>query len=216
MKRQIKGKEIVKDLRAGMADWELQVKYRLSPKELRSVFTNLVDREAITHEELYGISPFYKEAVDGFKERRHYRADLPVYVPVHDVETAAIGVLRDISETGFRVAGLEATLGQVKSFLIPVEMFVPGDPVLVTAECKWVETKGRHKVYTVAGFEIIDAPERVRTTLRALTEIVSLGCKTGERQVFDREDSPTNEQLIKKKTKSYHNLRNASKRHFRC
>jgi PilZ domain len=185
MKRQVKGKEMIKDLRSGMADWELQVKYRLSLKELRSVFNNLVDRDAITHEELYSISPFYKEATDGFKERQYCRADLPVYVPVQDVETAAIGVLRDISETGFRVAGLEATIGQVKSFLIPVEMFVPGDPMLVTAECKWVDIKGRHKVYTVAGYEIVDAPERVRTALREFTETVSLGCKPGQGQVFD-------------------------------
>ena len=185
MKRQVKGKEIVKDLRSGMADWELQVKYRLSPKELRSVFNNLVDRDAITHEELYDISPFYKEAMDGFKKRQHCRADLPVYVPIHDVETAAVGVLRDISETGFRVAGLETTVGQVKSFLIPVEMFVRGDPLLVTAECKWVEIKGRHKVYAVAGFEIVDAPERVKTALREFTETISLGCKPGQWQAFD-------------------------------
>ncbi len=185
MKRQIKAKDIVKDLRSGMADWELQVKYRLSPKGLRAVFMNLVERNAITQTEIYDISPFYREAIDGFKERKHPRADLPVYVPVHDVETAAIGVLRDISETGFRVAGLEATIGQVKSFLIPVEMFLAGDPMLVTAECKWVETKGRHKVYTVAGYEIIDAPERVKAALREFTQIVALGGKTGEWQLFD-------------------------------
>ncbi|MBI4962354.1 MAG: PilZ domain-containing protein [Desulfomonile tiedjei] len=185
MKRQIKGRDLIKDVRAGMADWELQVKYRLSPKDLRAAFNNLVAREAITHDELYQISPFYKDAADGFKERRHCRADLPVYVPVHDVDTAAIGVLRDVSETGFRVAGLEATIGQVKTFLLPVETFISADPLVITAECKWIETKGRHKVYTVAGFEIIDIPDKVQAILREFTELISLGCKTGEWQEFD-------------------------------
>ena len=163
-----------------MPDWELQVKYRLSPKDLRTVFNNLLARNVITHAELYETSPFYRETTDGFRERKHCRADLPVYVPVHDIETAGIGVLRDVSETGFRVAGLETSIGQVRTFLIPLETFISADPVVITAECKWVETKGRHKVYTVAGFEILDIPETVKATLRGFTEMVSLGRRTDE------------------------------------
>jgi hypothetical protein len=180
MKRQVKGKDVIKDLRSGMADWELQVKYRLSPRELRTVFRNLVDRNAITHTELYENSSFYREATDGFKERKHCRADLPVYVPVTDLGTLAVGVLRDISETGFRVAGMEASVGQIKTVEIPVNMFIPAEPLLISAKCKWVETKGRHRVYTVAGFEITDASEKVGAILREFTDFISLSSKTGE------------------------------------
>jgi len=180
MKRQIKGKDIIEDLRSGMADWELQVKYRLSPKALRTVFGALVQRSAITHSELYETSPFYREATDGFKARKHCRADLPVYVPVTDLGTLALGVLRDISVKGLRVAGVEASVGEIRMFQIPVNMFIQADPLLITAQCRWVETKGRHKVYTVAGFHISDISETVGATLRDFTSFISLRCKTDD------------------------------------
>ena len=66
-----------------------------------------------------------------------------VHVPIYDIGSGAIGVLRDISETGLRVAGIESKVGQVKTFQIPIDMFMQADPLLIIAECKWVEIKGK-------------------------------------------------------------------------
>ncbi len=165
-KRQINGKDILKDLRSGMVAWELQVKYKLSAKSLQAIFKKLVERNAISHSELYELSSFYKERIDRRRERAYPRADLGVYAPIYDVGSGAIGVLRDISETGLRVAGIKSSVGQATTFQIPIDMFIHAEPLLIIAECKWVKIKGRRRKYPVAGFEIMDLPEADRDVLR--------------------------------------------------
>lgn len=165
-KRQIKGKGILDDLRLGMAAWELQVRYKLSAKSLQAIFKKLVERNAISHSELYELSSFYKERIDRRRERAFPRADLGVYLPIYDIGSGAIGVLRDISETGLRVAGIGSNVGQATTFQIPIDMFIHAEPLLIIAECKWVEIKGRRRKYPVAGFEIMDLPEKDREVLR--------------------------------------------------
>ncbi len=178
-KRQINGLDILNDLRSGMAGWELQVKYKLSGKSLQAIFKKLVERDAISHSELYELSSFYKERIDRRRERGYPRADLGVYVPIYDIGSGAIGVLRDISETGLRVAGIESSVGQAKTFQIPIDMFMQSEPLLMIAECKWIETKGRRKRYFVAGFEIIDLPERDSQILRNFIKFLLLS-ESGE------------------------------------
>ena len=113
-----------------------------------------------------GLPPDYVP-LDKLKEsRRCPRARLSTRVPVYDLGTGSSGILRDISVTGIRVAGLAASVGQVGKFQIPIDMFMQADPLLVAAECKWAERKGNMKEYIVAGFEIIDLPANDRNTLQ--------------------------------------------------
>jgi PilZ domain len=179
-KRQINGRAIINDLRSGMADWELQVKYKLSSLALENIFKKLVAANAISHAELYESSPFYKDRTDGIKPRAHCRADLPLYVPVRDMESSTTGVLRDISEKGLRVAGIEASVGQVKTLQVPVDLFVQAAPLLIKAECKWVEAKGKITPYAVAGFEVVALSGSDRKLLREFTRLLSLNCNTGD------------------------------------
>ena len=95
------------------------------------------------------------------------------------MEASATGILRDISEKGLRVAGIESSVGQVKTLQIPIDMFMQTDPLLIIAECKWVETKGKNKRYPVAGFEIMDLSERDRKVLRDFMGLLVLG-ESGE------------------------------------
>ena len=68
-KRQINGRDILSDLRSGMGDSELQVKYKLSTKALQSIFKQLVACKAISHSELYEISSFYRDRIDHIRGR---------------------------------------------------------------------------------------------------------------------------------------------------
>jgi PilZ domain len=179
-KRQIRGSDVISDLRSGMADWELQVKYKLSLQALEKIFKKLVASKAISHAELYKSSPFYKERADSIKPRAHCRADLPLYVPVRDAQDSKTGVLRDISEKGLRVAGIEATVGQVKMFEVPVDLFVKSPPLQIKAECKWAEEKGKITPYTVAGFEVVGLSEGDTKLLGEFTRLLSLECRTGD------------------------------------
>ena len=165
-KRQINGRNIIDDLRSGMTDRELQVKHRLSTSGLCTIYEKLVDRGAISHSELSEWSQLYSLRTH-YKELRSYpRADLTIEVPIYDLGTGSIGILRDISEKGMRVAGIDASVGQARTFQIPIEMFMEADPLLIIAECKWTKPKGTLKEYVVAGFEIIDLPANDRNTLQ--------------------------------------------------
>ncbi len=50
-KRKIKASEIVRDIRAGLTDFELMKKYQLSSKGLKSVMEKLLQAKAITQAE---------------------------------------------------------------------------------------------------------------------------------------------------------------------
>jgi hypothetical protein len=177
--RQINGRQVVNDLRSGMSEEELQAKYQLSAKGLQSIFEKLVDRDAISHAELCERSLLYKGTTDLTKVRKYRRVDLKIRVEIYDVNASATGILRDISEKGLRVAGIESSVGQVKTLQIPIDMFMQADPLLVIVECKWIETKGKTKRYPVAGFEIMDLSERDRKALRDFMGVLVLG-ESGE------------------------------------
>ena len=68
-KRKINGKLILGDVRSGMTDRELQVKYRLSANGLCMIFEKLVARQAVNHNELCKKSALYTARVCHKQER---------------------------------------------------------------------------------------------------------------------------------------------------
>ncbi len=178
-KRQLNGRHILNDLRSGMGDSGLQEKYKISRKSLQTIFKKLVACKAVSHSELYQRSPSYRDRIDRIREREHPRADLAVRVPIYDIGSGARGVLRDISETGLRVAGIECIVGQTKAFQIPIDMFMQAEPLLVIAECKWTDVIGMHRTYPVAGFAIMDLSETDRLVLRNFIQFL-LDSDSGE------------------------------------
>jgi hypothetical protein len=175
-RRQLNGRKVINDLRSGASDWDLRVKYKLSCNSLQTVFEKLVAYGAISHSELCNRSPVYKETTERKWSRKDRRVDLniPVPVPIYDMETLSAGLLRDVSEIGLRVAGIESSVGQVKTFQIPVNVFMQTDPVFMVAECKWVELRGKNKELFVAGFEIIDLSDKDRKALRQFMGLLVL------------------------------------------
>jgi len=183
-KRQINGRHVINDLRSGMGDSELQAKYELSPKALQSILDKLVAHNAISHSELCERSSLYKGTTELTRVRKFRRVDLNIPVEIYDVEASATGILRDISEKGLRVAGIGANVGQAKTFQIPIDMFMQTDPLLIVAECKWVETQGKVKRHPVAGFEIKDLSDRDRKSIKDFMGLLVLG-ESGEWKTID-------------------------------
>jgi hypothetical protein len=184
MKRQVSGRDIVNDLRSGMGDQELIEKHGLSENSLHIIFRKLMTLNAITHSELCEMSKSYRERSARIRKRKDPRAELTVRVPIYDLESAATGILRDISENGLRVAGIEVRVGQAKTFQIPIDMYVESDPLLVVAECKWVEMRRGGKEYVVAGFEIMDLSQSDSQILRNFIGCLLLS-ESGQWQTID-------------------------------
>ena len=181
-RKSISAKECVHDIRSKMSDDEIGEKYQISSKHLKKIFRVLVDSRAISHSELYALSPLYRKACDDIQSRRKPRIDLTVRLPIYEVGSSTKGIVRDISEKGFRVAGISSVPGETKAFQLPVEMFIGFDPLLLVAKCIWVETKGKHIAYPVAGYEIKNISEHDLEALRKLVHLLILS-KSGEWKV---------------------------------
>lgn len=184
MKRQINGREIAQDLRSGMDDQELREKYALSANALQTIFKKLMTVKAISHSELYERSASYRESIERVRKRKYPRAELNIRVPIYELGTGAKGILRDISEEGLRIAGIEARVGQAKTLQIPVDTCLESNPLLVMAECKWVEIRGGGKEYFVAGFQIMDLTESDSEILRNFIGYL-LFSESGQWQTID-------------------------------
>ncbi|MBI5569439.1 MAG: PilZ domain-containing protein [Desulfomonile tiedjei] len=150
--RQVSLKDIIHDIRSGMGDIDLQRKYDLSAKSFLRLVERLVDTEALSPEEAQGVSS--QEMAEKPARGQSRRAHLKVPVPIYDVSSSAVGLLRDISKDGFRVAGIPVAVGDLRSFRIPVDLYMNAEPLVVTGECRWVEARGQGHNYVVAGFQV--------------------------------------------------------------
>ncbi len=156
MKHKISAKSMREDIRSGLSETDLMAKHHLSPKGLQSLFRKLVEAKIIKHADLYNRFASYRKRTDQLKRRKARRAELSVPLPVHDVGSTSFGILRDISLTGLRVAGIKYKVGDVRTFQLPIDVFMNADPLLVIAKCQWVSEKGNKRKYFVAGFELVD------------------------------------------------------------
>jgi hypothetical protein len=179
MKKRISVKAFVADIRSGAQDAELMAKYDLPPHGLYGLLRKLLDSKAVSHSELYQSSALYRERIDNINRRQTPRAGLSVSLPIYDLDSSSFGVVRDISETGFRIAGIRTDVGEIKKFQLPLDTLMNTSPPLFVAKCRWVAEKGDKERYWVAGFELINLSEADRSILRNFINFLILS-KSGE------------------------------------
>jgi hypothetical protein len=173
-KRVLKARDLINDIRGGMGDAELMKKYHLSSLGLQSAFDKLIEAGAIQLQEIYGRSPEDDNTVglEGLRELpRHY---LAVVVPIFEPTRPEIrGTLRDITEQGIGVRGIEARIGEIKSLVIPCGKYLKTEHIWFEAECIWA---GKRKPggETAGGFQITKISETDLDNLRQMIRLLSL------------------------------------------
>jgi hypothetical protein len=179
MKRRINAKSMLKDIGSGLNEIDLMAKHNLSPDGLLRLFRELVKAKIVTHQDLYKRFAWYQEKADQIKQRRARRASLSLRLPIYDILLRRFGILRDISVTGLRVAGIEYRVGAVTTFHLPTDHFMNLDSLLVIAECRWVSEKKQKNRRLMAGFELMDlSPADLRVLQRFINHV--LLSKSGE------------------------------------
>ena len=173
-KRRIRTAECAQSIRSGTSDDELMEKYGLTVSQLHKVYSKLLEVRAISQDELYATSELYRKRVDELRARAARRVELGVPLWIYEVRSARGGLVRDISETGLRVAGIKSDIGEEKVFQLPLDMFFSLDPLLFTARCMWLETKGKNVQYCVGGYEIADISSTDRDILKKLIGMLLL------------------------------------------
>jgi hypothetical protein len=174
-KRIIQAGDIVKDVRAGMTDADLMAKYGLSAKGLESAFTKLLNSRILTVGEIYGQRRSGQDTViiDDVRELpRHFLSmTLPIYEPTNPEHR---GRIRDVTEKGVGISGIQARIGEVKSFAIGCRPFLDVDNIWLEAECRWINS-GKKIEEWYGGFQITKISPRDLRSLRELIRLLSLG-----------------------------------------
>ncbi len=182
-RRQIPKKECAALLRMGMNDEHLMERYQLSSKGLKKLYQALIQSKTVGEEELYKQSALFRKQVDHLRARDARRVDLNLPLWVYEVESSRKGLVRDISETGMRVAGIASFVGETKNFRLPVDMFIGSDQLVFSARCVWVETTGKRFEYSIVGYRIAKIAPSDREVLRKLVGMLVLS-GSGEWSTF--------------------------------
>jgi hypothetical protein len=187
-KQIIEAKNIVRDIRSGMSDAELMKKYKLSSKGLQSAFQKLIDNRIMTVREIYGQrdSESGEDTMIIYDMRQLPRYLLAVVVPVYDeARPDQTGILRDVTEGGLGITGIEARIGEVKSLIISCGEFIDVKDLSMEAECRWINPDESDDRWQ-AGFQIRKISRENLESLRRL-----IGTLTLDTRFMSEGDDPT-------------------------
>jgi hypothetical protein len=115
-----------------------------------------VDSGSVMSADLSGRSISYHDSVTLKNVRGSVRA-LPILsVGIHErIDPQIIGRIRDLSEVGVGVRGLEAMVDESKNLVVVPDEFLEIEPFSFEGKCRWSRVGGQGKTCN-AGFEITD------------------------------------------------------------
>jgi len=154
-KRSIKARDIINDIRGGMNVSAIMTKYRLTIKGLRTAFQQLVQGSALSKEELNDLKSLRDAAVKGLRQLQRYPIKSPIKI-FDGGDPFKGGVVKDISEKGVCIQGIEGHVGDVKNFIIRLGSLGAGSTIVFEARCRWVKKGMTSGKTELAGFEITD------------------------------------------------------------
>ncbi len=169
----ISAKEAVAAIRSGVDDLALMRKYGISAKGLASLFRKLLDSGRITPEEMY--ANVGRSAGSGTYELvrewpRHY---ITVPLPVFEIDRPDDKyLLRDITEKGIGITGIDVKAGDSKTFIIPADAPAKTENIWLEATC--IETDENYADgLQRAGFQITRISEESLLSLKELVRSYS-------------------------------------------
>lgn len=152
-KRKIKARDVIDDIRTGMNASDLMAKYQLTLKGLRIAFQKLVEADAVTSDELNSLKSLHDISVSGLRRFCRKRLEPPLKI-FDGGDPFKSGVVKDISEKGVCIQGIDAEVGDRKNFIIRLGDFGRTSTMVFEAMCRWVEKDPASRRVRVAGFEI--------------------------------------------------------------
>jgi DNA-binding Lrp family transcriptional regulator len=172
-KNKVRINEVVKDIRSSLTKQELMEKHRLTSRGLSWVLTKLISMGAISWEEIYGkvCSSYQELALDML--RRSERHTPHFYVPIYaSAEPKIVGRVRDVSQHGISVKGIQAEVDETQTLIIPGDSFGELGRLIFDARCAW-SGKDSWGEY-LSGFEITNVEAGSKREFQLLIELSSL------------------------------------------
>ncbi len=167
--------KIAGDVRSGIKGSELMEKYQLSNSALQNVCQTLLTEGFLEPDEIKRLTPLNNRASDFHERRQIFRRAPSLQITVSDRSNDGLsGTVKDITEKGLAVRGIEADIGELKTLAILGDDIGLLDPFELTAECRWVGNEGSEG-QSVAGFEVTAISDQDLQMLKELIEFLDLG-----------------------------------------
>ncbi|MBM3299649.1 MAG: PilZ domain-containing protein [Deltaproteobacteria bacterium] len=172
--RKINSKELLRDIQSGMGKADLIEKYGISSQTLQRVCKKLLDSRALP--DRYSDWDFPLQSTTVVQEnirrlQRHFvDFDLPVY---EESQPEVLGKVRDITEEGVGIRGIEAQVDESKRLVILGDIFGEIAPFELQARCRWIrrlEPDGE----LVSGFQFTKITDYALQELRKLIQLITL------------------------------------------
>ena len=155
--REVRAKDIAGDIRSGMASTELMKKYRLSEAGLRSALRKLLNAKIIGRDDVIRIYVGDREVETSRDKRKSARSQTRVPLIACDAEFPELkGFVRDFSEKGISVEGIEAIAGDLRALRVYSNELLETSTFEFVVECRWARSDPQAEGAPVAGFEIIN------------------------------------------------------------
>ena len=170
--------KIAGDVRSGMTGSELMEKYQLSNSGLQNVCQKLLTEGLLGSADIKGLTPPLDNGASVHHERREVSRRSPsLRIVVSDRSNDGLsGTVKDITEKGLAVRGIEADVGELKTLAILGDDIGLVDPFELMAECRWVGSEGSEG-QSVAGFQVIAISDQDLQRLQELIDFLDLGWK---------------------------------------
>ena len=170
--------KIAGDVRSGMKGSELMEKYQLSDSALQKICRTLLTEGLLEPADMKGLAPPVDNGASVHHERRKVSRRSPsLRIVVSDRNNDGLsGTVKDITEKGLAVKGIEADVGELKTLAILGDDIGLVDPFELTAECRWVGSEGS-EAQSVAGFQVIAISDEDLQRLQELIDFLDLGWK---------------------------------------
>ncbi len=172
--RKVNISDILRDISAGVSKSDLMAKYNLSEQMVREVSKKLLDvrgkRSAKDGPNTVIEEPGSFLTTDEFV-RHHVDFELPAY---EASRPEILGVVRDVSEEGVGIAGIEAKAGDIKTMVILGDEFGEFSTFEFEGYCRWAfaeEDSGT----CVTGFGITKISDKDLKELRRLVRLITVG-----------------------------------------
>jgi len=166
-------KQLVNDIKAGMGRSAVVEKYGLSVRALQGMVTLLLDSGKLKRDELYGELNQQGDTVfpDSFRNLTRYFVDFEIIV-YEAGQPDAQGRLRDITEDGVGVIGLQVNPDDTLTLVILGDAFGEVETFEFQAKCRWTSRSDADDAL-LSGFQITEISERDRNELQKLVRLVT-------------------------------------------
>ena len=165
---------ILADFKAGMSKSDLMKKYQLSEEMLRKVSKKLLDARGVrsaTDEP----ETVVEEPAEFLATREFVRHEVDFELPIYEASRPEIhGMVRDISEYGVGMVGIEAAVGDKKTLVILGDEFGEFLSFEFEGYCRW-RVVDRDDGTCVTGFAIDKISQDDLRQLRKLVRLITVG-----------------------------------------